>query len=261
MRRSARRRTSSPGSCAGTVVLLAGLLLMVPGPPAVAASCSTVTVPAYFYPGTLWDNSVQPPATVKRTLILNPNSGPGTQQDPYYVDAVSKARAAGATVVGYVHTSYGRRALDHVRADVASYRQFYGVNDVFFDEVSSAEEQLSYYETLSTEVRGAKGMVLLNPGMHPHEGYMPLADQVITFEGTYDTYRRAQMPAWTAKYPASKFTHLVYSTHRRNLGNALSLADRRRAGNVYVTNDSGDNPWDTLPSYWSDELTQLSTSC
>ncbi len=156
-------------------------------------------------------------------------------------------------MIGYVHTSYGARSTDLVLADVTKYAEFYGVKDIFFDEVSSSEEQLPYYRTLSDTVRAAGGQVVLNPGVHPHEGYMALGDRVVTFEGTYDTYRRAQIPAWTAKHDPTKFTHLVYSTHRRNMGNALSLAENRRAGNVYVTNDGGTNPWDSLPTYWSEE--------
>jgi hypothetical protein len=31
----------------------------------------------------------------------------------------------------------------------------------------------------------------------------------------------------------------------------VQLADERRAGWIYVTDDQGDNPWDRLPSYWT----------
>lgn len=261
MRSLTRPRTWSAAAAVVAAALLAGVPAVMPAQPALAASCSTVTLPAYFYPGSLWTSAASPPSSVRRTLILNPGSGPGTQPDPNYVEAVASARNAGATVVGYVPTSYGVRAQDDVLADVDRYRQFYGVRDVFLDEVSSSAAQLPYYQGLSGHVRAVGGLVLLNPGTHPDEGYMALSDQVVTFEGTYDSYRTAQVPAWTANYPATRFTHLVYSTSRRNVADALSLADRRRAGNVYVTDDGATNPWDTLPSYWSDELKRLGSSC
>ncbi len=243
------------------VALLAGAFTVTPTQPALATSCSTVTVPAYFHSGNLWDSATRAPASVRRTLILNPDSGPGMQPDPGYVSAVASARTAGATVVGYVHTSYGNRPQEDVLADVQEYRQFYGVTHVFFDEVSSTAAWLPYYERLSTAVRSAGGLVVLNPGTHPDERYMALGDQVVTFEGTYDTYRRAQIPAWTANHLPQKFSHLVYASSRRNMSNAIALAEKRRAGNLYVTDDTGANPWDTLPSYWSDELNRLATSC
>ncbi len=164
-------------------------------------------------------------------------------------------------MIGYVHTSYGARSTDAVLADLKKYTDFYRVTGIFFDEVSSSEGLLYYYQVFSDTVRAAGGLVLLNPGTYPHEGYMALGDQVVAFEGTYDTYRGVQIPAWTANYDRAKFTHLVYSTHRRNMGNALSLAEKRRAGNVYVTDDGGTNPWDSLPGYWSDELNSLGSHC
>ena len=253
-------RTSSRTAVV-VVAILAGALAVTPSQPVRAASCSAVTLPSYFYPGSLWDSATQAPGSVRRTLILNPDSGPGTQPDPNYVSAVASARTAGATVVGYVHTSYGNRPQEDVLADVQAYRQFYDVTHVFLDEVSSTAAELPYYGNISTAVRSAGGLVLLNPGTHPDERYMALGDQVVTFEGTYDTYRRAQIPSWTANHPPHKFTHLVYATAGRNMSNAISLAGKRKAGNVYVTDDGGANPWDTLPSYWSDELDRLAGSC
>src|ERR1051326_8941561 len=39
-----------------------------------------------------------------------------------------------------------------------------------------------------------------------------------------------------------------------NFGN---LAAARNAGWIYVTDDSGSNPWDTLPSYWTNEVNYI----
>ncbi len=250
---------------AAAVVALSGLLVPTATAQATttstAAGCPAVTVPAYFYAGTQWDTAVSGPAGVPRTLILNPASGPGSAPDPAYVTTVTQARAAGARVVGYVHTSYGARTADVVQAEVQRYREWYGVADIFFDEVASSSAQLPYYATLADGVRREGGYVVLNPGVHPDERYMALGDQVVTFEGTYDTYRLATVPAWTNNYDAHRFTHLVYSATKRQMTNAVSLAGKRRAGNVYVTNDGGTNPWDTLPGYWQDELAALAARC
>ncbi len=261
---SLRRRTRVP---LAALVVSAALVAPVPAGPGAAATtssasgCSSVTVPAYFYPGPVWDRTTSGSPTIGRTLIVNPASGPGTEPDANYVATVQGVRMAGARVVGYVHTSYGARPVDAVLADIERYREWYGVVDVFLDEVSSSAGDLEYYRPVAEHIRAAEGQVLLNPGTHPDERYMALGDQVVTFEGTYDTYRRIQVPAWTAAYPPGRFTHLVYSTSKRQLSTALSLASQRRAGNVYVTNDGGTNPWDTLPPYWADEISSLASRC
>ena len=41
--------------------------------------------------------------------------------------------------------------------------------------------------------------------------------------------------------------------------NYVQLAVKRNAGYVYVTDDRGSNPWDTLPSYWTAEVDLVET--
>jgi len=65
-----------------------------------------IVVPAYFYPGSLWSSMNWAAGRVPLVAIMNPNSGPGTTQDPQYVAAVNSLRAADGKVIGYVSTSY-----------------------------------------------------------------------------------------------------------------------------------------------------------
>ena len=41
--------------------------------------------------------------------------------------------------------------------------------------------------------------------------------------------------------------------------NYVQLAVKRNAGYVYVTDDRGSNPWDTLASYWNAEVDLVET--
>ena len=68
-------------------------------------------------------------------MIMNPNSGPGASQNPDYVAAVTRAKAAGIKVLGYVHTSYGALSPATVKAEIDAYKAWYQVNDIFLDEV------------------------------------------------------------------------------------------------------------------------------
>jgi hypothetical protein len=54
--------------------------------------------------------------------------------------------------------------------------------------------------------------------------------------------------------------HLIYSVpDEREMRKTLELAQHRRAGWVYVTDDGPDgNPWDDVPSYWAAEARDVS---
>ncbi len=52
-------------------------------------------VPAYFYPGTYWDNMISTGAGI---IIANPNSGPGSSYDSNYNTYINKARNANIDV-------------------------------------------------------------------------------------------------------------------------------------------------------------------
>ncbi|WP_327106119.1 spherulation-specific family 4 protein [Nonomuraea glycinis] len=84
------------------------LLTSVSGLSGTAHADSTPTgvslaVPAYFAPGELWDRLADPGVGI---VVANPFSGPGKDADPAYAQAISDARAAGVTVLGYVATGY-----------------------------------------------------------------------------------------------------------------------------------------------------------
>lgn len=238
-------------------------LVAAKSPPASAVLCQKMFIPAYFYPGSLWTQATAG-APIVDVMIMNPASGPGTSQNSDYVTAVNNAKAAGIKVIGYVHTSYGARPISEVLAEVDLYKQWYGVSGIFLDEVSSSASYLPYYQNVSAYIKSTDGTyVALNPGTVPDQGYISIGDTTVIFEGTYTTYKTWSTPSWVFSYPASKFTHLVHATSTsKNMKDAiLTKSKSRNAGNVYVTNDVLPNPWDTLPSYWSTELSYINQGC
>ena len=134
-----------------------------------------MAIPAYFYPGPLWDQATAQAPTVD-IMIMNPASGPGTAVDPNYVMAVNNAVNAGITVMGYVHTSYGARSLSTVKAEILKYLQWYDVNDIFLDEAATTTDQLAYYQNLATYIHNRSGIVMLNHGTVPAEQYVNVGD-------------------------------------------------------------------------------------
>jgi len=218
--------------------------------------CQSVADPAYYYPGSTWDSALSGAPTL-RYMVMNPASGPGTAPDPSYVSAVASARKAGVEVLGYAPTTWGHRSSADVQADIDKYGQWYGVTSIFLDEAATGADQLPYYSALADYVHGRSGMTALNFGTVPVEGYLGFTDLAVTFEGSYADYRTAAFPSWTRNYPPTRFWHLVYETPRTAMSSALKKARQASVANVFVTDDRGANPWDTLPTYWSRELLDI----
>lgn len=210
-----------------------------------------LVVPAYFHPDAepgAWAALARRPGQV-RLVILNPASGPGERPDPAYARVLGPLRDAGIAVAGYADTSYGRRPRPDALADIARYRDWYGVDGVLFDRVCAGPAELRHYALLAMRARklGAR-VVVFNHGVHPYPGYARHADVLGTFEGPWHVYLGQAMPQWTRAWPPDRFYHVVYGVPPEQLGSALLLAGRRRAGCAYLTDHSGGNPYDRLPA-------------
>lgn len=210
-----------------------------------------LVVPAYFHPALRpeeWSWLVEHPDQV-RLVILNPASGPGARPDDLFVAVSRRLRAAGVSVAGYVDTDYGRRPRHAAVADIARYVEWFEVDGVLFDQVSSGAEQVGHYAELS---RCARSMglqtVMFNHGTHPIEDYAEHADILGTFEGPWHAYLGLAVPRWTRSLPPASFHHVVYAVPPDLLGEARVLASRRHAGNAYLTDAGGGNPYDRLPA-------------
>jgi hypothetical protein len=217
-------------------------------------ACQQALIPAYFYPGAGWAEAIasKPPP---RLMIMDMTpTGAGPAPDRNYQAVARRARAAGITLAGYSDTDYGRRPAVAVEADVQHYRSWYGVSDMFLDRVSGAGD-LAYYRQLSAYVHQAVpgSLVILNPGDYPDPSYMSAGDIVVAFEGSYAQYARLAVPRWAYGYPAARFAALIYGAPAALLPDAIAAARRGHAGYVYVTSESGANPYGSLPGYWPGE--------
>jgi hypothetical protein len=225
---------------------------------------------------------------VQLNVILNPASGPGAGPtiDPNYVNddpagPLLDVRAAGAKIYGYVSTSFATRDLQDAKDDIdlyytASYWRGAGVqvDGIFLDEMSSDLPDVGYYQQLRDYVhaKSASARVIANPGQPATQDssggasgftvmdYATAADVLVTFEGTGTDYLFLyQSPAWVDALPASHFAHLVHSqTDAADMSTDLDFARLRNVGMIYVTGDVlSPNPWDSLATYWLDELDSL----
>ncbi|MST32220.1 hypothetical protein GHK86_05710 [Acidimicrobiaceae bacterium USS-CC1] len=219
-------------------------------------------LPAYFYPGPAWRAelaAVQPGSAI----IVNPDSGPGPSRNADYVQVVDAARSKGALLWGYVDTRYGAVPPASLAAQVRAYRRWYGITDIFFDDVSSLAARVGYYRTANRIVRSAAphASVILNPGDYPAPVYASLGDVLVVFEGDSSRYTKAYPPAWTRRHPPGMFVSLISAVPPSRLGATLALARARRSGWVYVTPHADDSDlYEQLPAYWSAELHVLAAA-
>ncbi|KOG86153.1 hypothetical protein ADK38_32655, partial [Streptomyces varsoviensis] len=84
-----------------------------------------------------------------------------------------------------------------VVADIRRHRKWYGVDGVFLDQAAAQAALVPRYRRLAVAARvlGAHRTVL-NPGTYPDPAYAEIADLLVTFEGDWATYQRAEVPAW-----------------------------------------------------------------
>ncbi|MEN9341988.1 MAG: hypothetical protein RIQ54_244 [Candidatus Parcubacteria bacterium] len=235
-----------------------------PPPVGSALSCNqSLLIPSYFYPSNLW-NTARSYKTANEIMIMNPASGPGASKDLNYEREIANTQAAGISVIGYVHTSYGTR-ITAAKADIDKYKSFYpAIKGIFIDEVPTAADKVAVYQDLYNyiQTKFPNAIVVMNPGTIPDERYMSIGNSILMiFEGTFSTYNSWSSPAWAKNYPASRISHLVYGTATEaDMKTASQLAFRRNAGYLYVTSDVLPNPWDSLPSYFAAEVAQMTGS-
>jgi len=219
-------------------------------------------IPAYFDPSQAanWETLNQAADRVPLIAIMNPNNGPTSSVKPDYIRVVNALRSSRGRVIGYIYSSYAARPLAQVKTDVDRYDGFYTIDGFFIDEVTNDSDaaHLAYYSELYEYIKSKSGAYLVvgNPGINTLSNYLtrPTFDALVTFENNtgYPAYRP---DAWTQKQPATAFSHLCYDvTNAVTMTNYVQLAVKRNAGYVYVTDDRGNNPWDTLASYWNAEV-------
>lgn len=240
--------------------LLAAAVGAVAVPAGAAAGRLGLLVPAYFYPSAagreLWRKLEVAARTVPLIAIANPASGPGARRDPAYTETLDAAHRAGVQLIGYVSTSYARRTRAEVATDLGKWKELYPmVRGVFFDEQSSGADQVAHYRALAADARRTfpRGRVVTNPGTLCDEAYVRgrAADIACIFEHHTgaDEFRA---PTWAARYGAGRFAALPYATPDEvSMRQRLASFAGQGIGWLYITDDSGANPWDTLPAYWA----------
>ncbi|HWU52199.1 MAG TPA: spherulation-specific family 4 protein [Tahibacter sp.] len=212
-------------------------------------------------------------------VIVNPDSGPGASPvDPNYIAANGQGplvtlAATNALLVGYIATDYGNRAPATVRAEMtryfdAAYWRNTGVrlDGFFFDEMSNDLGKVGYYRDLRDHARSlaADAVLIGNPGIYTYGNgssqnvytaadYARVFDVLVLHEADDRTVNHDYTaPDWLGVSGAADISFIAYgATTGMRTRVALSRMLARSGHWLYVTDDTADNPYDRLPTFWS----------
>jgi len=185
-------------------------------------------------------------------IIADPtSSGAGASIDPNFASGIKSMQAAGITVLGYVDTVYAGRSISSAENDVTNWSNWYHPDGIFFDEFGGSN---TYYSTLNTFVK-TLGMTYTmgNPGTTvATSSYGILNSLVISENPSYPSL--STLSSVTSGYSRAGFGYLAYGV---SLNSSYEVSSTQYVGWLYITSDSGGNPWDTLPSYFSNEVASI----
>jgi hypothetical protein len=229
-------------------------------------------VPAYIYPSPgAWDAYIDahdPAHGVEVVLIADPSDGDFTAEDPNYTTAINACAAAGLTVLGYMHTSYGTRHLRDVETNVASWLDIYPQIDGFFVDEQAPTHKLSYYQRLFSFIRGELpgAFIVSNPGVICDVRFLEnrgrkMADVVVVYENNDGSspFSGFSLPADFLSLGPDRVAALIYNVPELDYITGPDSVRTKDVGFVFVTDLTGDSPYGGVPSYWtSDEVPAIS---
>jgi hypothetical protein len=210
---------------------------------------SGIIIPAYFYDANLWDEVVNADSLNKFIVIINPNYGPGDNTDDFYSSVINDLITENKTPIGYVYTKWGSRDISEVENDIDKWLNLYpSIKGFFIDEANSTADGVTYYKTLYSYIK-AKGnyFVVLNPGTTPNTEYFNVSDLVVVFENDVSKLNNN-----VCENNFEKSAVIVYGADEEDMKEFKNVC-----GYVYFTDDSGNNPYDSLPSYFYEEINEL----
>lgn len=188
--------------------------------------------------------------------IINPKNGPSNKVIQEYMDGIKLLKEYNINVIGYVHTSYGKRDKLLVMEDIYKWSVFYkelGIKGIFFDETSNKLENLDYYKELINYAKSNRfDFNILNAGYTIHESYINenIADIIVTFENNYKAWENSFPSNFNTQTKDTKLSILLHGLEKEDFGIAMHKLKNSNFSYVYLTEDGDDNPWDSISEHF-----------
>lgn len=228
-----------------------------------------VLIPLYLYPAVTngrsnWQPLADAAQQVPITAVINPHNGPGGLPNRDYQAGMALLQKSGVKMLGYVATNYGQRPWTQVKSEIDLYQAHFPVGGIFLDEAASSTQHLEYYQRIYKYIKTQAKLhqVVTNPGTHTDEAYLkpPQAtDTAVVFENFGREWLTYQPSTYLSQYDRRRFAIMLHGvSDPKAMEKYLDLSLERNVGYVYITNDlHQDNPWDTVPSYWSAQIAAI----
>ncbi len=240
-----------------------------------AQNTHKIIVPAYFFPydnanhgtynvGPNWSTLIDAAKIYKNRLVViaNPDNGPGSGKDwqlQKYTEAIQMIRKEGAIVLGYVYTCYGMtatstackgRTLENLKTDIANWKAWYPVDGIFLDESSTSLEMFNWYKNLDTYIQGLmpNSLIVSNFGTIPPNKFYNRIGAPVLMENTGLFLDENRSLLNNLPLNSVALIHSVKIVDDWKKSRAVLM--NKGVQFFYITNDSGDNPWDTLPDFF-----------
>jgi hypothetical protein len=220
-------------------------------------------IPAYFIPeapppDALW-NQMEGGMPTVQIIVANKSNGPGIDYYGNFGQVLAHARQIGIIATGYVNTARATRPIGDVKADIDRWYSLYGVDGIYFDNTPGDCGLSGYYAELNYYVKAKGGLALtiLGLGSPVQECWVRAGDILLTWELPIEYIGQYEAYPWMARYPSSRFWHLIYSVRSEaDMIAVVGLTKGRGARYVFVTPNDVNNAWTSLPtgSYWTNEL-------
>jgi hypothetical protein len=211
-----------------------------------------VIIPIYFYNNddtNKWEEVIN--IQSEAVVIINPFNGPGNEIDENYVTFINDLINNSKKPIGYVHTQWGERDIELVKKDIDTWLQFYPkIQGFFIDEASESITKIDYYKDIYNYIK-SKGnyFIVLNVGTMPNESYFSIADNIVVYEGDVKN-----LPNEACKSYAYKSSIIVYGADEDKMKEIIST---KPCMYIYITDDNDSMPYDSLPSYFDEEIELL----
>ena len=249
--------TTTTFVCCNTQTVTATSSTTTTSTASIAPSSPTgLLVPLFIYPVTVstWSSIASLPAAypnVPVIAIINPDSGPGSSQDPNYVAGINSLKAAGVVTIGYVYTNYGAVSLQSVESSIDAWKNLYGVTGIFLDAMAYHTGYESYYQSIVSYAKGTDGMtfVIGNPGTDTIASYVGNGGvDNIGFYENFGTPTIAYLSSpFHTSYPKTQWSFLAHGV--ATLNDSFVAQASQYVSYLYISSGPGSAPWGTFPTY------------
>ena len=227
-------------------------------------------IPGYSYPSesSQYWSTLQKDNTSIAYTVLNQNNGDFTSKDANYERLFKENTAHGLNNLAYVHLSYGSRDVKAIEANIDTYINLYGKDNVkgfFLDETDTLDAKgRNQLKTLYQYIKAKNPdlLVVANRGTSVTDEAYDYADVFCTFESSADSYindYRKDISKWESDpTKANKIMHIVYEAKPEDYNKIVELAKQRHVKYLFVTSD-GNKAYHKTTDYFDELPTQFTT--